>query len=92
MPIIQPAIALSSRREAFCRHFVASGNAADAARRAGFAELHDPWTPESIELRRRNNLAWEEASLANGPFAPAEPEETRRPGDREFAPAMTSLE
>ena len=26
-------------------------------RRNGFAELYDPWTPESIELRRRNSLA-----------------------------------
>ena len=32
MPIIDPAIALSTRREAFCRHYTASGNAADAAR------------------------------------------------------------
>ena len=55
-------------------------------RRNGYAELHDPWTPENIDLRRRNSLAWEEASLGNAPFAPAEPEETDRPQDREFAP------
>ena len=29
---------LSTRQEAFCRYFTASGNAADAARRAGYAE------------------------------------------------------
>ena len=38
MPIIQPAVALSTRQEAFCRHFVSSGNAADAARQAGYSE------------------------------------------------------
>ncbi|MCY3752709.1 MAG: hypothetical protein OXG99_01295 [Alphaproteobacteria bacterium] len=37
MPIIDPAIALSTRQEAFCRHYAVSGNAADAARQAGCA-------------------------------------------------------
>ena len=49
-------------------------------RRNGFAELYDPWTPESIELRRRNSLAWEEARLGNDPFDP------ELPADGEFAP------
>ncbi len=31
----------TTRQEAFCRHFVASGNAADAARQAGYAERDD---------------------------------------------------
>ena len=48
-------------------------------RRNGFAELYDPWTPENIELRRRNSLAWEEARLGNDPFDPEGPE------DGEFA-------
>ncbi len=38
MPIIDPAIALSTRQEAFCRHYAVSGNAAGAARQAGYAE------------------------------------------------------
>ena len=37
MPIVQPAIALSARQEAFCRHYAVSGNAADAARQAGYS-------------------------------------------------------
>ena len=32
---------LSPRQEAFCRHFVVSGNAADAARRAGYSDATD---------------------------------------------------
>ena len=55
-------------------------------RRNGYAQLHDPWTPENIELRRRSSLAWEEARLGNGPFDPDEPHETDRPEDGEFAP------
>ena len=58
-------------------------------RRNGFAELYDPWTPESIELRRRNIHAWEDARCGNGlfdPFAPDEPEESKGPDDGEFAP------
>ena len=43
MPIIDPAIALSTRQEAFCRHYAASGNAADAARQAGRALLERSW-------------------------------------------------
>ena len=35
MPIIDPAIALSTRQEAFCRRYAVSGNAADCARKAG---------------------------------------------------------
>ncbi len=38
MPLLDPTVTLSSRQEAFCRHFVASGNAADAARQAGYSE------------------------------------------------------
>ncbi|MCY3755784.1 MAG: hypothetical protein OXG99_17035 [Alphaproteobacteria bacterium] len=39
MPIIQPAVALSTRQEAFCRHYAASGNAADAARQTADREF-----------------------------------------------------
>ena len=52
-------------------------------RRNGFAELYDPWTPENIELRRRNSLAWEEARCGNDPFDPEGPD---WPEDGEFAP------
>ena len=55
-------------------------------RRNGFAELYDPWTPENIELRRRNSLAWEEARCGNDPFASGDPERPDWPEDGEFAP------
>ncbi len=65
MPIIDPAIALSTRQEAFCRHYAVSGNAADAARRAGYSErsarqtgcalLERPWI---VERLRRIRLSW----------------------------------
>ena len=65
MPIIDPAVALSTRQEAFCRHYAASGNAADAARRAGYSErsarqtgcalLERPWI---VERLRRIRLSW----------------------------------
>ena len=48
-------------------------------RRNGFAELYDPWTPESIELRRRNSLAWEDARCGQRPPRP------RRTGDAGLA-------
>ena len=44
MPLIDRAIALSTRQEAFCRHYAVSGNAADAARQAGSALLERPYT------------------------------------------------
>ena len=37
-----PDAILSSRQEAFCHHYAASGNAADAARRAGSDPLSPP--------------------------------------------------
>ena len=52
-------------------------------RREGFAELYDPWTPESVELRRRNSLAWEDARCGNGLFDPDEPQGS---DNGEFAP------
>ena len=52
-------------------------------RRNGFAELYDPWTPESVELRRRNSLAWEDARCGNGLFDPDEPQGS---DNGEFAP------
>ncbi len=44
MPIIQPAVALSTRQAAFCRHYAVSGNAdrtGDPDRQGGdwFADL-----------------------------------------------------
>ena len=65
MPIIEPAIALSTRQEAFCRHYTASGNAADAARQAGYSERSARQTgcallerPYVIERLRRIRLSW----------------------------------
>ena len=65
MPIIQPAIALSTRQEAFCRHYAASGNAADAARQAGYSERSARQTgcallerPYVVERLRRIRLSW----------------------------------
>ena len=60
---------LSTRQDAFCRHFVASGNAADAARRAGYAESSARQTghalierPHIIERVRRIRLLWRETA------------------------------
>ena len=65
MPIIQPAVALSTRQEAFCRHYAASGNAADAARRAGYSGRSARQTgcallerPYIVERLRRIRLSW----------------------------------
>ena len=65
MPILNPTVALSTRQEAFCRHFVASGNAAAAARRAGYAERSARQTgcallerPYIVERVRRIRLSW----------------------------------
>ena len=94
MPIIDPTVALSTRQEAFCRHCTASGNAADAARRAGYAErsarqtgcalLERPWIVENIEQRRRDSLDWlQRAEPLNAPRQPDGPDS----GD--FTPTMT---
>ena len=65
MPIIQPAIALSTRQEAFCRHYAVSGNAADAARQAGYSGRSARQTgcallerPYIVERLRRIRLSW----------------------------------
>ena len=65
MPLLDPTVTLSSRQEAFCRHFVASGNAADAARRAGYAEGSARQTgcallerPYIVERVRRIRMSW----------------------------------
>ena len=57
---------LSTRQEAFCRHFTASGNAADAARRAGYAERSARQTghallerPYIVERVRRIRMSWQ---------------------------------
>ncbi len=55
MPIIDPAVALSTRQEAFCRHYAVSGNAAGAARQTGCALLERPWI---VERLRRIRLSW----------------------------------
>ena len=65
MPIIDPAIALSTRQEAFCRHYAVSGNAADAARQAGYSGRSARQTgcallerPYVVERLRRIRLSW----------------------------------
>ncbi len=65
MPIIQPAVALSTRQEAFCRHYAVSGNAADAARQAGYSGRSARQTgcallerPYIVERLRRIRLSW----------------------------------
>ncbi len=81
MPFLDPTVALSTRQEAFCCHYTASGNAAHAARQTGCALLERPWIVENIEQRRRDSLDWLQRA---GPFnAPRRPD---GPGDTEFAP------
>ena len=65
MPIIEPAVALSTRQEAFCRHYATSGNAADAARQAGYSGRSARQTgcallerPYVVERLRRIRLSW----------------------------------
>lgn len=62
---------LASRQEAFCRHFVATGNAADAARRSGYALASARQTghallqrPHIVERVRQIRLLWREAERA----------------------------
>ena len=64
--MLDPTVTLSSRQEAFCRHFTASGNAADAARRAGYAEGSARQTgcallerPYIVERVRRIRMSWQ---------------------------------
>lgn len=82
MPVFEPASGmdpnpephfpvLSSRQEAFCRHYVASGNAAGAARRAGYAFRSARQTghalvqrPHVVERIRRIRFLWRETERA----------------------------
>ncbi len=52
-------------------------------RRNGYAELHDPWSPENIEQRRQDSLDWLERA---GPFNAPEPRQPNGPDDGDFAP------
>ena len=70
MPIIDPTVALSTRQEAFCRHYAVSGNAADAARHAGYSERSARQTgcallerPYIVERLRRIRLSWKRTEL-----------------------------
>ena len=65
MPFIDPAVAPSTRQEAFCRHYTASGNAADAARQAGYSKRSARQTgcallerPYIVERVRRIRMSW----------------------------------
>lgn len=60
---------LSTRQECFCRHFVATGNTAEAARRAGYAERSARQTghallerPHIVERVREIRLLWRETA------------------------------
>ncbi len=99
MSFLDPTVALSTRQEAFRRHFTVSGNAADAARRAGNAERFARQTgcallerPRIVERLRRIRLSWErtERDEARWPgekeFDPDEPDDTDGPEDEEFTP------
>ncbi len=73
MPIIQPAVALSTRQEAFCRHYAVSGNAADAARQAGYSGRSARQTgcallerPYIVERLRRIRLSWKRTQRDEG--------------------------
>ena len=64
--MLDATAALSTRQEAFCRHFTASGNAADAARRAGYAERSARQTghallerPYIVERVRCIRMSWQ---------------------------------
>ncbi len=58
--LTRPDRAPSTRQEAFCRHFVASGNAADAARQAGYDERDDgdPRDDDRIDDDRAGGTDW----------------------------------
>jgi len=62
---------LSTRQEAFCRHFVACGNAAEAARRAGYAERSARQSGHAllershiVERVRQIRLLWRQTARA----------------------------
>jgi len=70
-PVEERFPVLSSRQEAFCRHFVATGNAADAARRSGYALKSARQTghallqrPHIIGRVRQIRMLWREAERA----------------------------
>ncbi|MXW92855.1 MAG: hypothetical protein F4Z47_13800 [Rhodospirillaceae bacterium] len=70
-PVAERFPVLSSRQEAFCRHFVATGNAADAARRSGYAPMSARQTghallqrPHIVERVRQIRMLWREAERA----------------------------
>ncbi len=70
-PVAERFPVLSSRQEAFCRHFVATGNAADAARRSGYAPASARQTghallqrPHIVSRVRQIRLLWREAERA----------------------------
>ena len=70
-PVEERFPVLSSRQEAFCRHFVATGNAADAARRSGYALKSARQTghallqrPHIVARVRQIRMLWREAERA----------------------------
>ena len=70
-PVEERFPVLSSRQEVFCRHFVATGNAADAARRSGYAPASARQTghallqrPHIVSRVRQIRLLWRESERA----------------------------
>ena len=71
-PRVMPRFGLlSTRQEAFCRHFVACGNAAEAARRAGYAERSARQSGHAllershiVERVRQIRLLWRQTARA----------------------------
>ena len=61
-----PFPVLSTRQECFCRHFVAGGNAAEAARRAGYAERSARQTGHALRPRPARSLDRGRSGLAGG--------------------------
>ena len=92
MLLIDRAVALSTRQEAFCRHFTVSGYAERSARQTGSALLERPWIVERV---RRIRMSWKRTERGEacwprkGPFDPDEPDDTDWPDgfdDGDFLP------
>ena len=80
MPTIDSAVALSTRQEAFCRHYAVSGNAAGAARQAGYsvrsarqtgsALPERPWIMERVRMSAVQRSSVLRARMATGLKSP----------------------
>ncbi len=82
-PVAERFPVLSSRQEAFCRHFVATGNAAAAARGSGYAPASARQTghallqrPHIVERVRQIRVLWRESERAEARILLARLEQT----------------